>query len=88
MNIWDIAKPIILGVCRRRKRLAIFSFLVAALVFGSLGYYLSQKPPHFRTSATILLEARPDRPPSQEFSPSRPLPFQLAILAAAASPRL
>src|SRR5438105_14805831 len=44
-------------------------------------FLLSAQPPRFMTSAVVLLEARPDRVPLfQEFSPSRPLPVQLAIL--------
>src|SRR5215813_257556 len=81
LNYWDVIRPILLGVWRRRKRLAVFSLLVALVVLGPLAFYLSKEPPHFRTSATILLETRPDRiPVFQEFSPSRPLPIQLAIL--------
>jgi succinoglycan biosynthesis transport protein ExoP len=81
MNTWDTVKPVLLGVCRRRKRLALFSFVAAVLILAPLAYFLSKEPPHFRTSATILVEERPDRiPVFQDFSPSRPLPVQLAIL--------
>jgi capsular exopolysaccharide synthesis family protein len=53
----------------------------AALLLGGLAYQLSKEPPRYRTSATILLESRPDRVPVfQELSPFRPLPVQLAIL--------
>src|SRR5262245_26173818 len=81
MNTWDIIRPILLGIRRRRKRLVLISFLVAVCVFGPLAFYLSKEPPRFQTSATLLVEARPDRIPLfQEFSPSRPLAVQLAIL--------
>src|SRR5215472_503804 len=81
MNVWNIVKPIIMGVWRRRKRLALLSFVGAMLLFVPIAYYLSKEPRHYRTSATILLETQPDRIPLfQEFSPSRPLPVQMAIL--------
>ncbi len=81
MEGWKIVKRLGAGVVRRRKRLALLTFLAAALVLGPSAYYLWKEPPRFRTSATILLEARPDRIPIfQEFSPFRPLPVQLAIL--------
>ncbi len=81
MDLWHIVKRIGRGVLRRRKRLALATFLGAALILGSSAYYLSKEPPRFRTSATILLEARPDRLPLfEEFSPFRPFPVQLAIL--------
>ncbi|HXG02274.1 MAG TPA: hypothetical protein VNO23_02515, partial [Candidatus Binatia bacterium] len=68
-------------VLRRRKRLVVFSFLLAAVTLVPAAIYLSKEPPRFRSSATVLLEARPDRVPVfQEFSPFRPLPVQLAIL--------
>ena len=55
--------------------------LIALVVCVPAAYYLSKEPPRFKTSAVILLEARPDRVPLfQEFSPFRPLPVQLAIL--------
>jgi capsular exopolysaccharide synthesis family protein len=78
---WRIVKRIVTGVLRRRKRLVVFSFLLAAVTLVPAAIYLSKEPPRFRSSATVLLEARPDRVPVfQEFSPFRPLPVQLAIL--------
>lgn len=81
MDQWQIVTRIARGVYRRRKRLVGLTFVIAAVLLCPLAYYLSREPPRFRTSATILLEARPDRVPVfQEFSPYRPLPVQLAIL--------
>ena len=81
MNAWNLVKPVIMGVWRRRKRLALLTFVGAVLLLVPLAYYLSKEPRHYRTSATILLETQPDRIPLfQEFSPSRPLPVQMAIL--------
>ncbi|MBI3857533.1 MAG: hypothetical protein HY293_17775 [Planctomycetes bacterium] len=57
------------------------TFVVSAVALVPASYFLSKEPPRFRTSATILLETRPDRAPIfQELSPFRPLPVQLAIL--------
>src|SRR5262249_59999773 len=81
MEAWEIVKRIAVGVARRRKAIALLTFVPALLVFGGLAYYLSNEPPRFRSQATILIEARPERVPIfQEFSPFRPLPVQLAIL--------
>lgn len=81
MEVWQLVARLGKGVFRRRKRLAALAFVLAALAFGTAAYYVSKEPPRFRTSATILLEVRPDRVPVfQEFSPQRPLPVQLAIL--------
>jgi succinoglycan biosynthesis transport protein ExoP len=47
-----------------------------------LAFVISKEPPRYRTSAVLLLEARPDRVPVfQDMSPIRPLPVQLAILS-------
>jgi tyrosine-protein kinase Etk/Wzc len=81
MESWQIAKRIAEGVVRRRKALALSIFLATAVIFGIAAYYLSKEPPRYRTTATVLLESRPDRIPLfQEFSPFRPLPVQFAIL--------
>lgn len=78
---FDAIRRTLRGVFRRRKALAALTFVVAAVVFGVGALYASKEPPHYRTSATILMESRPDRVPLfQEFSPSRPLPVQVAIL--------
>src|SRR4029450_5266981 len=81
MEAWEIVKRIAGGVARRRKAIAALTFGLALLAFGGLAYYLSNEPPRFRSQATILIEARPDRVPIfQEFSPFRPLAVQIAIL--------
>jgi capsular exopolysaccharide synthesis family protein len=81
VEIWQIVVRIVRGVRRRRKRLLVASSLLAFVVCLPAAYYLSKEPPRYKTSAVILLEARPDRVPIfQEFSPFRPLPVQLAIL--------
>ncbi|MBI1893439.1 MAG: polysaccharide biosynthesis tyrosine autokinase [Candidatus Rokubacteria bacterium] len=81
MEAWQIIKRLAQGIWRRRKLLAVLTFMNAALVLGPAVYYLSDEPPRFRTLATILVESRPDRVPVfQEFLPFRPLPVQLAIL--------
>lgn len=55
--------------------------LGAAATFVPAAHYLSKQPARFRSSATILLEARDPRVPVfQEFSPFRPVPIQLEIL--------
>jgi capsular exopolysaccharide synthesis family protein len=76
-----IVERLATGIVRRRKSLALLTLAAAVSLFAPIAYYLGKEPPRFRTSATILLEARPDRVPLfQEFSPYRPLPVQLAIL--------
>jgi len=82
MESWSILERIARGVARRRKRLALFTGLGALVVLLPLAYVISKEPPRYRTSAVLLLEARPDRVPVfQDLSPIRPLPVQLAILS-------
>lgn len=79
--MWQLARRIVQGLLRRRKLQMCLFFVVAAIVAIPAAYRMSEEPPRFRTSATILLETRPQRLPLfQEFSPFRPLPVQLAIL--------
>ncbi|HXG02821.1 MAG TPA: polysaccharide biosynthesis tyrosine autokinase [Candidatus Binatia bacterium] len=81
MEYWKLLKRVTVGVLRRRKRLLVLVTVLAAAAFVPAGYYLGSEPPRFRTSATILIESRPDRVPVfQEFAPFRPLAVQLAIL--------
>ena len=81
MEPWQIAKRVAEGILRRRKRLAVVTVILSGVILGSVAYYASREPPRYRTTATILLESRPDRVPLfQEFSPFRPFPVQLAIL--------
>lgn len=79
----DIAllKRVGLGVVRRRKRLVVLFAAAGGLLFVPAAYYFSKEPPRYRSSATLLLEARPSQVPVfQEYAPVRPLPVQLAIL--------
>jgi polysaccharide biosynthesis transport protein len=81
VNYWQVVQRIGRGVLRRRKRLALISMLAALALLVPAAHRLSKEPPRFKSSALILLEAKPDRVPVfQEFSPYRPLPVQLAIL--------
>src|SRR5262245_14769206 len=81
MDHWQLARRLATGVLRRRKFLAVVALVAAMMVALPSAYYASEEPPRFQTSATILLEVRPDRVPVfQEFSPFRPLSVQLAIL--------
>ena len=81
MNSWHHARRIARAVLRRRKRLLILSLATSAVLLIPPAYYLSKEPPRHRATATILLEARPDRVPLfPEFSPFRAVPVQLAIL--------
>src|SRR5919106_2953499 len=81
MESWSILERIVRGVARRRKRLALISGAIAFSVLLPLAYVMSKEPPRYRSSAVVLLEARPDRVPVfQDMSPMRPLPVQLAIL--------
>jgi capsular exopolysaccharide synthesis family protein len=81
MEAWSVLERIVRGVMRRRKRLAVITTLVAVVLLLPAAYYVSKEPPRFRSSAVVLLEARPDRVPVfQEMSPVRPFPVQLAIL--------
>ncbi|MGH7390710.1 MAG: GumC family protein [Candidatus Rokuibacteriota bacterium] len=76
-----VLRRIALGVIRRRKRLVMLFAVAGLVVFAPAAYYTSKEPPRYRSAATVLLEARPERVPVfQEYSPSRPLPVQLAIL--------
>jgi succinoglycan biosynthesis transport protein ExoP len=81
VEYWKLLKRVTVGVWRRRKRLLVLVTVLAAAAFVPIGYYLGKEPPRFRTSATILIESRPERVPIfQEFAPYRPLAVQLAIL--------
>jgi capsular exopolysaccharide synthesis family protein len=81
MESWSVLDRIVRGVVRRRKRLAAITAVLAFLALLPLAYYVTKEPPRYRSSAVVLLEARPDRVPVfQDMSPMRPLPVQLAIL--------
>lgn len=81
MEHWYLIRRLSQGVFRRRKLLTLLCFILASLGLAPVAYHLSQEPPRYRTSATILLEARPTRVPVfQEFSPVQPPAVQMAIL--------
>jgi polysaccharide biosynthesis transport protein len=81
MDILTLVKQVALSVLNRRKKWVLLSMLGGLVVFIPVAWMMSEEPPRFRTSATILIESRPDRTPLfQEFSPFRPLAVQLAIL--------
>ena len=81
METWNLVQRLARGVLRRRKRLMGLTTLGAVVALIPVAYFVSKEPPRFKSSAMILIEARPDKMPLfQEFSPFRPLPVQLAIL--------
>ena len=81
MDTVSLIKQTIRSVLSRRKKWVLLATIVALALFLPIAYAMSVEPPRFRTSATILIENRPDRTPVfQEFSPFRPLAVQLAIL--------
>jgi succinoglycan biosynthesis transport protein ExoP len=82
MEALAILERLVRGVLRRRKRLALIISVLAAVTLVPAAYHLSKEPPRFRSTAVVLLEARPDRTPVfQDLSPTRPLPVQYAILS-------
>src|SRR5712691_11070281 len=82
MESWSILERLGRGIMRRRKRLALITVVVALFALLPAAYYASKEPPRYRSSAVVLLEARPDRVPIfQDLSPVRPLAVQMAILA-------
>jgi tyrosine-protein kinase Etk/Wzc len=83
MEAWSILERIVRGVVRRRKRLAVLVTVGALVVLMPIAYTASKQAPRYRSSAVVLLEARPERgaPLFQEMVPARPLPVQMAILS-------
>jgi len=81
MDTRTVLKQVALSLFARRKKWIVLTTLAALVLLVPVAYILSKEPPRYRTTATILIETRSDRTPVfQEFSPSRPLPVQLAIL--------
>jgi capsular exopolysaccharide synthesis family protein len=81
MDARTIIKQVALSLFARRKKWVILTTLAGLVLLAPAAYVLSQEPPRYRTTATILIENKADRAPVfQEFSPYRPLPVQLAIL--------
>lgn len=81
MDTQTVIKQVALSLFARRKRWIILTTLMALVMLLPAAFVLSQEPPRYRTTATILIENKAERTPVfQEFSPYRPLPVQLAIL--------
>jgi polysaccharide biosynthesis transport protein len=81
MESWSIVERLVRGVLRRRKRLAALTGLIALVVLLPPAYYLSKEPRRYQSTAVLHLQVRPERVPVfQEFSTTRPVPVQLAIL--------
>jgi succinoglycan biosynthesis transport protein ExoP len=81
MDILSIVKQVAQSLLARRKKLIVLTTVLALLIFMPAAYLLSQEPPRFRTSSTVLLESKVERTAVlQEFAPYRPLPVQIAIL--------
>src|SRR5258705_249051 len=81
MDILKVLKQVALSVLARRKKWVLVAFFAALGLFVPVAYRMSHEPPRFRTSATILMETRPEGVALfREFAPFRPLEVQLAIL--------
>ena len=81
MDTKVVIKQVALSLFARRKKWVALTTLVALALLTPIAYLLSKEPPRYRTTATILIETKTDRAPLfQEFSLSRPVPVQLAIL--------
>ena len=60
MDILKILKQVALSVLARRKKWVLIAFCAALGLFVPIAYRMSHEPPRFRTSATILMETRPE----------------------------
>jgi succinoglycan biosynthesis transport protein ExoP len=81
MDTRTVVKQVAISLFARRKKWVGLTTVAALVLLGPAAYVLSKEPPRYRTTATILIETKSDRAPVfQEFSPSRPLSVQLAIL--------
>jgi succinoglycan biosynthesis transport protein ExoP len=81
MDTRTVIKQVALSLFARRKTWIVLTSLCALVLLLPVAYLLSEEPPRFRTTATILIENKAGREPVfQEFSPNRPVPVQLAIL--------
>jgi len=81
MDTRTVVKQVAISLFARRKKWIALTSLAALVLLVPVAYVLSKEPPRYRTTATILIDAKVDRAPVfQEFSPSRSLPVQLAIL--------
>ncbi|MGH7368496.1 MAG: GumC family protein [Candidatus Rokuibacteriota bacterium] len=81
MDTRTVIKQVTISLFARRKKWIALTSLAALVLLVPVAYVLSKEPPRYRTTATILIDNKADRAPVfQEFSPSRPLPVQIAIL--------
>jgi capsular exopolysaccharide synthesis family protein len=81
MDTRTVIKQVAVSLFARRKKWIALTTFAALVLLVPAAYLLSKEPPRYRTTATILIDAKADRAPVfQEFSPNRPLPVQLAIL--------
>ncbi|MCI0547896.1 MAG: polysaccharide biosynthesis tyrosine autokinase [Candidatus Rokubacteria bacterium] len=81
MDVVNVVRQIAQALIARRKKWILLATLGSLVVLAPGAYWLSKEPPRFRTSATVLIETKPDQVPIfQEFSPRRPIPVQMAIL--------
>jgi capsular exopolysaccharide synthesis family protein len=81
MDMLKLLKQVALSVLARRKKWVLIAFFAALGLFVPVAYRMSHEPPRFRTTATILMETRPEGIALfREFAPYRPLEVQLAIL--------
>jgi polysaccharide biosynthesis transport protein len=81
METLQVLKQVALSVLARRKKWVLIAFLVSLGIFIPIAYRMSHEPPRFRTTATVLMETRPEGIALfREFAPFRPLEVQLAIL--------
>ncbi len=81
METRTVLKQVAVSLFARRKKWIVLTALAALLLLVPAAYLLSKEPPRYRTTATILIENRVGREPLfQEFTRSRPVAVQLAIL--------
>lgn len=81
MDILMTLKQLALSLFSRRKRWVVLATGLALALLLPAGYLLSKEPPRFRTSAVVFLESKGDRTSLfPEFSASRPMPVQMALL--------
>jgi capsular exopolysaccharide synthesis family protein len=81
MDTRTVVKQVAISLFARRKKWIGLTTLAALVLLVPVAYVLSKEPPRYRTTATIYIDNKAERAPVfQEFTPSRPLPVQLAIL--------
>ena len=81
MDTKTVIKQVAVSLFARRKKWIVLTTFAGLVFLVPAAYLLSKEPPRYRTTATILIDAKVERAPVfQELSPNRPLPVQLAIL--------